>query len=56
MLRQNYYYVFPQALSHEFCDKIIEQGKQQVVQEAKKNRRWGSWKSGGPGRDKVEKD
>jgi len=35
MLLQNYYYVLPQALSHEFCDKIIEQGKQQVVQEAK---------------------
>ena len=35
MYLQNYYYYFKSALSSEFCDKIIEHGKKQVVQEAK---------------------
>jgi len=35
MFLQNYYYYFPQVLSSEFCNKVIEQGNQQVIQNAK---------------------
>ena len=35
MYLENYYYYFQKALSSDFCDKIIEHGKQQVVEEAK---------------------
>ena len=34
MFLQNYYYYFQKALSPEFCDKIIEQGKQQIIKSA----------------------
>ena len=34
MFLQNYYYYFQKALSPEFCDKIIEQGKQQIIESA----------------------
>ena len=35
MFLKNYYYYFPQVLNTEFCDKIIEHGKQQVQEKAK---------------------
>ena len=35
MFLENYYYYFQQALTSDFCDKIIQQGKNQVAEEAK---------------------
>ena len=35
MFLKNYYYYFKEALTSEFCDKIIQHGKTQVLEEAK---------------------